>query len=159
MRKEVAMPHPTLSFVPSGIKLGTLMATPRQLKEAQRVAFQQKGIIAELHELLRDVDRCEKTIISLKSEIEAMHVKHANRQTTQEDINFLEDMLACARKKLVWEKQLSSLRKRTPDLMKRVEAVVNHPESNPDAETRNAILGSLNAVRDGIQRLSQAQGL
>src|SRR5947209_2739610 len=133
------------------------MATPKQLKEAQRVAFQQRGIIGELQELVRDIERCEKTIVALKAEMEAVNAKHANRQSTQEDIHFLEDLLACAKKKLVWEKQLGSVQKRTPDLMQRVEAVVNHPDSNPDAETRDALLNSLNAVKAGVDRLSQAK--
>jgi hypothetical protein len=134
------------------------MATQKQLKEAQRVAFQQQGIITELQTLVKDIDRCEKTIIDLKAEMEAVNTRHANRKTTQEDIHFLEDLLACAKKKLVWEKQLASLQKRTPDLMKRVESIVNHPESNPDERTREALLGSLNAVKAGIQRLTEAQG-
>src|SRR5205823_1424413 len=117
-----------------------------------------RGIIGELQELVRDIERCEKTIGALKAEMEAVNAKHANRKTTQDDIHFLEDLLACARKKLVWEKQLGSVQKRTPDLMKRVEAVVHHPESNPDAETRDALLNSLNAVKEGVDRLSQAQG-
>jgi predicted nucleic acid-binding Zn-ribbon protein len=133
------------------------MATPKQLKEAQRVAFQQQEIITELQALVRDIERCENTIIALKTEMESVNRKHADRQTTQDDINFLEDLLACAKKKLVWEKQLASLQKRTPDLMKRVEAVVNHPESNPDEKTREAILTSLNAVKSGIDRLSAAK--
>ena len=133
------------------------MATPRQLKEAQRVAFQQREIIEELQTLGRDIERCEKTIIDLNGEIQSVNAKHADRKTTQDDIHFLEDMLACAKKKLVWEKQLASLQKRTPDLMKRVEAAVNHPESNPDEQTREALLGSLNAVKAGIQRLSEAK--
>jgi hypothetical protein len=133
------------------------MTTSRQLKEARRVAFQQQGIITELQTLVRDIERCEKTIISLKAEMEAVNTKHAERKTTQEDIHFLEDLLACAKKKLVWEKQLASLQKRTPDLMKRVETAVNRPESNPDEKTREALLGSLNAVKAGIQRLSEAR--
>jgi predicted nucleic acid-binding Zn-ribbon protein len=134
------------------------MATTKQLKEAQRVAFQQKGIIQELQVLVRDIERCEKTITDLNAEIQTVNARHADRKTTQDDVHFLEDMLACAKKKLVWEKQLASLQKRTPDLMKRVESVVNHPESNPDAETREALLSSLNAVKAGIQRLSEAKG-
>jgi hypothetical protein len=133
------------------------MATTKQLKEAQRVAFQQKGIIGELQVLVKDIDRCEKTIIALKAEMESVNAKHADRKTTEDDVHFLEDLLACAKKKLVWEKQLASVQKRTPDLMKRVEAVVNHPESNPDEQTREALMGSLNAVKAGIQRLSDAK--
>jgi hypothetical protein len=126
--------------------------------EAQRVAFLQKEIIAELQTLVKDIERCENTIIALKAEMDSVNAKHADRKTTQDDVHFLEDLLACARKKLVWEKQLGSLQKRTPDLMKRVEAVVNHPESNPDQQTREALMGSLNAVKAGIQRLSDAKG-
>ena len=133
------------------------MATTKQLKEAQRVSFQQKEIIGELQTLVKDIERCENTIIALKAEMEAVNAKHADRKTTQDDVHFLEDLLACAKKKLVWEKQLASLQKRTPDLMKRVEAVVNHPESNPDEQTREALMGSLNAVNAGIQRLSDAK--
>jgi hypothetical protein len=134
------------------------MATTKQLKEAQRVAFQQKEIIGELQTLVKDIERCENTIIALKAEMESVNAKHADRKTTQDDVHFLEDLLACARKKLVWEKQLGSLQKRTPDLMKRVEAVVKYPESNPDEQTREALMGSLNAVKAGIQRLSDAKG-
>jgi hypothetical protein len=133
------------------------MATTKQLKEAQRVAFQQKGIIGELQTLVKDIGRCENTIILLKAEMESVNAKHADRKTTQDDVNFLEDLLACAKRKLVWEKQLASLQKRTPDLMKRVEAVVNHPESNPDEQTREALMASLTAVKAGIQRLSDAK--
>ena len=133
------------------------MATTKQLKEAQRVSFQQKEIIGELQTLVKDIERCENTIIALKAEMESVNAKHADRKTTQDDVHFLEDLLACAKKKLVWEKQLASLQKRTPDLMKRVEAVVNHPESNPDEQTREALMGSLNAVKAGIQRLSDAK--
>ena len=133
------------------------MATTKQLKEAQRVSFQQKEIIGELQTLVKDIERCENTIIALKAEMEAVNAKHADRKTTQDDVHFLEDLLACAKKKLVWEKQLASLQKRTPDLMKRVEAVVNHPESNPDEQTREALMGSLNAVKAGIQRLNDAK--
>ena len=134
------------------------MATPKQLKEAQKVAFQQQAIIGELQTLVRDIERCEKTIISLNSEMQQVNQKHVDRKTTQDDINFLEDLLVCAKKKLVWEKQLTSLQKRTPDLMNRVEAVVNHPESNPDEKTRDALLISMNAVKAGIDRLSAARG-
>src|SRR5436190_16302278 len=134
------------------------IATTKQLKEAQRVAFQQQGIIGELQTLVKDIERCENTIIALKVEMDSVNSRHADRKTTQDDVHFLEDLLACAKKKLVWEKQLASLQKRTPDLMKRVEAVVNHPESNPDEQTREALMGSLNAVKAGIQRLSDAKG-
>ena len=129
------------------------MATPKQLKEAARVAAQQQGIIEELQALERDIARCESTVITLKAEMESVNTRHADRKTTQEDVNFLEDLLACAKKKLVWEKQLASVQKRIPDLMQRIETVVNHPESNPDEKTREALMASLNKVKAGMERL------
>ena len=131
------------------------MSTPRQIKEEQRVSAQQKGLIGELQALVKDIERCEKTVQSLKEELQGVNARHANRTTTQHDIAYLEDLLGCARKKLIWEKQISSLQKRTPELMQRVEELVNHPQSNPDEETRNALMGSLTEVQASMKRLNE----
>lgn len=131
------------------------MSTSRQIKEEQRVTAQQKGLVGELQALVKDIERCDRTVQSLKNELQEVNLRHANRKTTQDDISYLEDLLACARKKLVWEKQIASLQKRTPELMQRVEALVNHPNSNPDEETRNALMGSLNEVQASMKRLNE----
>jgi hypothetical protein len=133
------------------------MDTVRQIKQAQKVAAQQNKVIAELQAIVKDIERCEKTVFGLKEELESINVRHANRKTTQDDIHYLEDLLACARKKLVWEKQIASLQKRTPLLMKEVEEVVNHPQSNPDEKTRGALLESLNNVKGAMERLQGAK--
>jgi predicted nucleic acid-binding Zn-ribbon protein len=133
------------------------MATPKDLKEAERIANQQRVAIAELQTLGNDIERCERTIISLKEDLEQVNAKHANRQTTQDDINFLEDMLACAKRKLVWEKQMASLQKRTPELMQRIEELVNHPQSNPDEQTRATMLQALQQVQASMKRLNEAR--
>ena len=133
------------------------MSTSRQIKEEQRVTTQQKGLVGELQALVKDIERCEKTVQSLKVELQSVNEKHANRGTTQQDIAYLEDLLACARKKLVWEKQIGSLQKRTPELMQRVEALVNHPNSNPDEETRHALMGSLTEVQASMKRLNDVK--
>ena len=131
------------------------MSTSRQIKEEQRVAAQQKGLVGELQALVKDIERCEKTVQSLKGELQSVNERHANRSTTQHDISYLEELLACARKKLVWEKQIASLQKRTPELMQRVEGLVNHPNSNPNEETRNALMGSLTEVQASMRRLNE----
>ena len=128
------------------------MSTSRQIKEEQRVTAQQKGLVGELQALVKDIERCDKTVHGLKEELLKVNERHANRTTTQDDIAYLEDLLACARKKLVWEKQIASLQKRTPELMQRVEALVNHPNSNPDEETRNALISSLTQVQATMKR-------
>lgn len=133
------------------------MQTSKQIKLAQKVASQQEGVILELQALVKDIERCEKMIHSLKEEIEAVNVKHAGRKTTQDDIHYLEDVLSCAKKKLVWEKQMASLQKRTPALMERVETLVNHPQSQPDEKTREGLMKSLTGVQSAMQRLSSAK--
>jgi hypothetical protein len=133
------------------------MKTTKQLKEAERVAGQQREVVLELQALVKDIERCEKTMGDLRDELGTVNQRHANRTTTQDDINYLEDLLACAKKKLVWEKQMASLQKRTPALMLRVETLVNHPESSPDEETRNALMGSLTGVKAAMERLNGAK--
>lgn len=133
------------------------MSTSRQIKEEQRVTAQQKGLVGELQALVNDIDRCDKTVQSLKAELQSINERHAGRTTTQHDIAYLEDLLACARKKLVWEKQIMSLQKRTPELMQRVEVLVNHPSSNPDEETRNALMSSLTQVQGSMKRLNEVK--
>lgn len=130
------------------------MSTSRQIREEQRVTGQQKNLVGELQALVKDIERCEHTVQALKTELLGVNERHASRTTTQHDIAYLEDLLGCARKKLVWEKQIASLQKRTPELMQRVEALVNHPNSNPDEETQKALMGSLTEVQASMKRLN-----
>ncbi|MGV3774542.1 MAG: hypothetical protein ACO1QB_16705 [Verrucomicrobiales bacterium] len=139
------------------ILVGSNMRTAKQIELAQKVASQQKAIIPELQTLVKDIERCEDGIGALRSALEQVNIKHANRQTTEDDVHYLEDLLACAKKKLVWEKHMASLQKRTPDLMRRVEELVNHPESNPDQETQTALLESINGVKSAMDRLNQSK--
>jgi uncharacterized protein YoxC len=133
------------------------MSTSKQIKEEQKIALRQREIIAELQALVGDIERCEKSIVALKQELEQVNARHADRNTTQQDIAYLEDLLACAKRKLVWEKQMASLQKRTPELMARVEELVNHPQSKPDEETRGSLLQALRNVQDSMRRLSEAR--
>ena len=133
------------------------MKSVKQLKEAERIQKQQRELIPELEALVRDIERCEKTIAVLKEELEGVNQKHAGRQTTQDDVNYLEDLLACARKKLVWEKQMASLQKRTPALMQRLESLVNHPESAPDDAMQSSLMGALQNVQGAMARLHEAK--
>jgi hypothetical protein len=62
------------------------MSTSRQIKEEQRVTGLQKGLVGELQALVKDIERCEKTVQGLKTELQAINERHANRTTTQDDI-------------------------------------------------------------------------
>jgi hypothetical protein len=133
------------------------MRSAKQIKLAEKIAREQREVITELQGMARDIERCEKNIVLLQSELELVNAKHANRTTTQDDVHYLEDLLACAKRKLGWEKHFGSLQKRTPELMQRVEELVNHPESQPDEPTRNALLASLQSVKNSMERLQGAR--
>ena len=133
------------------------MKSTKELKLAQKVAAQQQELIGELQGIVKDIERCERTVNDLHGELQQVNQRHANRQTTQDDINYLEDLLACAKKKLIWEKHIASLQKRMPVLMQRVESLVNHPQSEPDEQTRNSMLQAVHNVQEALQRLHAAK--
>jgi hypothetical protein len=133
------------------------LKTPRDLKLTQKVALQQGQLVSELQVLVKDIEWCEKTMAALRQELEGVNAKHAGRQTTLEDIHYLEDLLACAKKKLIWEKHMASVQKRTPALMERVESLVNHPQSDPDETTRTSLLESLRNVQAAMGRLKETK--
>src|ERR1051326_2054687 len=93
------------------------MLSSKQLKLADKAAQEQQKVLLQLNDLVKDIDRCEKTISALRTELEAVNEKHKNRNSTREDIAYLTDLLDCAKKKLAWEKQMASLQKRTPALL------------------------------------------
>lgn len=133
------------------------MSSIKQLKQAQRLGVQQRHVVAELETLVKDIERCEQTITQLKAELEAVNVKHQGRQTTRDDIAYLQDLLRCANRKLAWEKQMASLQKRTPEIMGRMSRIVNDPTTPADDQTRSAMLEALQKVQTAMERLQGAQ--
>lgn len=133
------------------------MASSKILKAAQKSALLQRELLEELEALVKSIDRSEKMITELKAEMEEVKVKHQDRQTTRDDIAYLEDLLACAKKKLAWEKLLESLQKRTPAVLAKVSEVVNDPKNPPAEQTRANILQCLQNVQVSMQRLEQAK--
>lgn len=107
----------------------------------------------ELHTLAKDIERCEKTITDLKTELESVNVKHQNRNSTREDIAYLTDLLKCANKKLAWEKQIASLQKRTPALLEKMSKLMNDPNAAPDEQRRAQMLQSLQVIQGAMERL------
>jgi hypothetical protein len=129
------------------------MHSIKQIKAVEKNLLRQKEIIDELNALVRDIERCEKTIVELQSELESVNVRHQNRKTTRDDIAYLEDLLKCANKKLVWERQIGSLQKRTPPVLERMGNLLNDPNSVGDEQTRNGMLRSLQALQGAMARL------
>ena len=133
------------------------MATLKQFKEAEKSATKQLQVTNELDALVKDIERCEKSIVDLSGELGAVNQKHAGRKTTREDIAYLEDLLKCAHKKLTWEKHMASLRKRTPDLLERMSKLANDPQSPPSDEIRAGMLRALQGVQAAMERLEKVK--
>ena len=129
------------------------MSSLKQLKTEQKLAGQQLQVIQELETLVKDIERAENTITTLKTELEAVNVKHQGRKTTREDIAYLTDLLKCANRKLAWEKQIASLQKRTPAIMDRMEKLINDPSAPGDNAARQAMLTGLQKVQVAMERL------
>ena len=60
-------------------------------------------MIAELNRLVADIERCERTIGELKTELSEVNARYQTRASTREEIDYLSALLKVANKKLVWE--------------------------------------------------------
>jgi len=129
------------------------MSSLENLKLAQKAVIQQQEVVHELNALVDDIERCETTIVALKSELEAVNERHKDRKTTREDIAYLTDLLKCANKKLTWEKHIASLQKRTPATLERMSRMINDPKNPPSDELRAAMLKSLQGIQQAMERL------
>ena len=133
------------------------MSSLKQYKLAEKSLAQQQQVIAELDLLVKDIERCEKSILDLKSELETVNQKHQARKTTRDDIAYLEDLLKCAHKKLTWEKQIASLKRRTPVLLQRMSALINDVQTPPAEEIRAGMLRALQRVQAAMERLENVK--
>ena len=130
------------------------MSTTKDLKLARQAAQQHQQMISELKTLAADIHRCEKIIITLKTELEAANAKYPTPRTTRDDVEYLTLLLECAKKKLAWEKQLSSIQKRAPALLETMTASFSDPK-NPPAESGSTTTSRLlEAKRRAQQRRS-----
>src|SRR5437773_11084011 len=129
----------------------------KQLKHAEKIAGQSRLVVADLQSLVKDIERCEKTMTALKTELADVNSKYQGPRTTREDIAYLSALLDCAKKKLAWEKNIASLQKRTPDIPGKLMSLLNDPQNPPPEETRNQMLAPLRAVQTAMDRLQQLQ--
>jgi hypothetical protein len=150
---------PHLSLLLSPIKGVTfeLMSSLKQIKQAQIVAGQSRLVVADLQSLVKDIDRCERTMTALKTELAEVNSKYQGPRDTRQDIAYLTALLDCAKKKLAWEKTIASLQKRTPEILNKMMSLINDPQNPPPDETRNQMLGSLQAVQGAMERLQQVK--
>jgi len=131
------------------------MSSIKDLKLAQKAAVEHQRLISQLNALVKDIERCEKTMTNLKAELETANSKYPGPRTTREDIAYLTDLLDCAKKKLGWEKQIASLQKRTPAVLQQMTGFLNDVKNSPDETTRARMLQCLESVQSAMERLQK----
>ena len=132
------------------------MSSLKEIKLAEKSQADQKSLMADLKGLLRDIERCEQIIMNLKAELDAINAGHQGPRTTREDIEYLSGLLAYAKNKLNWEKQLASLQKRTPLALEQMTRLLNDVKNPPGEESRAAMLQALQSIQAAMERLQKA---
>lgn len=129
------------------------MQSIKDLKLAEKSVAHQQQVVSELNTLVRDIERCEKTIVDLQTELIAINAKYPSPRTTRQDIAYLTDLLKCANKKLAWEKQIASMQKRTPSTLEKMAALLNDPKNPPADDMRTEMLRALQGVQTAMERM------
>jgi len=129
------------------------MPSLKDLKLAEKSVVRQQEVVSESETLVRDIERCEKTIADLQSELAAVNARYPSPRTTRQDIGYLTDLLKCANKKLAWEKQIASMQKRTPATLEKMAQLLNDPKNPPADAMRVEMLRALQGVQAAMARL------
>ena len=107
-----------------------------------------------MQQLAVSIGRCQETIEGLMAELAAVNAKYeGRRRTTREEVEYLTELLSCAKQKLAWEKQITSLKKRAPDLLKDISKTLSDREFPPTEELKSEMLQSLQIVQTALERL------
>jgi hypothetical protein len=129
------------------------MLSIKDLKLAEKSVVLQQQVVMELNTLVRDIERAEKTILDLQSELAAVNTRYPSPRTTRQDVGYLTDLLKCANKKLAWEKQIASMQKRTPATLEKMTFLLNDPKNPPADAMRVEMLKALQGVQAAMARL------
>jgi hypothetical protein len=125
-------------------------------KQQRRSAAHHQEAVQDLEGILKGIARGEELLTSLRVEMDEVNRKYPAQRTTQEDVDFLTDLLACAKKKLLLEKQIESLKKRVPAVLESVSNFITDPQSPPSPEMQDELLEMLKNVQQAMERLDAA---
>ncbi len=133
------------------------MSVDRYTQRAQIKAAERRRILAEVNQLANDIGRCEKTITSVVKDLASINAKYPGTRNTREEIEFLKVLLECAKRKLAWEKQIASLKRRAPEIAQRMSDIMNDQEHPPSDELKAELLRALQLIQSALQRLQAAE--
>lgn len=129
----------------------------RYTQKANIKAAERRRILAEVNQLATDMARCERTIGSVVTELNSVNAKYQGPRTTREEIEFLKVLLDCAKRKLAWEKQIASLKRRAPAVLDDMTKIMNDTDHPLTDELKTEMLQALQSVQGALQRLQAIQ--
>jgi hypothetical protein len=133
------------------------MSVNRYTEKGHLKAAQRQKVLAEVNQLAADIARGERTINSVMENLNVVNAKFQGPRTTREEVEFLKVLLDCAKKKLAWETQIASLKKRAPALLERMGTIMNDSEHPPSDELKMEMLRSLQSIQGALERLQQVE--
>jgi chromosome segregation ATPase len=125
----------------------------RYTQKVQIKAAEHRRLLAELKELAVSVNRCQDTVTSLMAELNSANSKFQGQRSTQQEVEYLTILLACAKRKLAWEKQIASLQKRAPILLAQMTATLNDKDFPPTEDLKAEMMRSLQIVQATLEQL------
>ena len=128
----------------------------RYTQKVQIKAAEHRRLLAELKELAVSVNRCQETIAILMTELNAANAKFSGQRSTSQEVEYLTILLACAKRKLSWEKQIASLQKRAPALLAEMTRTLNDKDFPPTEELKTDMMHSLQIVQAALERLQSS---
>ena len=131
------------------------MSLERYQEKANIKAEERRKLLNELKQLAASVQRCQETIRSLVIELTEVNAKYQGERSTRQEVDYLTVLLACAKKKLAWEKQIASLSKRAPVLLEILTRTLNDKDYPPSEEMKVEMLQSLQIVQSALENLQQ----
>jgi hypothetical protein len=129
------------------------MSINRYIQQGQIKAAERRRILAEFQQLGMSIARCEETISSVMAELKSANATYQGGRSTRQEVEYLTILLDCAKRKLAWEKQIASLKKRAPALLEKMSKIMNDKDHPPGEELKAEILRLLQIVQDALQRL------
>lgn len=133
------------------------MSSDRYTQNANIKAAERRRVLADLNELADDINRCDKTIGDVMGQLEAVNKKYQGERSTRQEVEYLTILLDCAKKKLAWEKQIASLKKRAPVLLERMTKVMTDEHYPPSEEMKADMLQCLKSVQAALSRLQAVE--
>jgi hypothetical protein len=125
----------------------------RYTQKVQLKAAEHRRLLAELQELAVSVNRCQNTITLLMTELNSANARFQGQRSTHQEVEYLTILLACAKRKLAWEKQITSLQKRAPTLLAEMTATLNDKDFPPTDELKAEMMHSLQIVQAALEQL------